>query len=61
MAKNKKLKVLSMTELNERFKVCFEQKLCFITKEPLDQNNSLLIKHPELGNVQVNLGGHGIN
>lgn len=53
MAKKKKLKVLSMSELEKRFAYCEEEKLCFISKEALKETFEF-VKHPELGNVKIN-------
>jgi hypothetical protein len=52
--KNKKFKLLSSTELQDRATLCMEGELCFITKEPLNKDNSIFIKHSEAGMVLIN-------
>ena len=53
MAKKKKLKVLTLAELESRQQVCVENNLCFISKEEL-RDVAKVVPHPELKEVRVN-------
>jgi len=54
--KKNQLRILTSNELQQRAQFCKDEKLCFITKEPINNDTSFFLKHSEVGMVLVNPG-----